>query len=338
MKKTIIIIIITVALAVSVWFVYDQLNMPQAEQEPQTSGLPMRVGTYYWPGQFWIEIADQKGWFEEAGLKVELVDTNPDYYGSLKDTVGGKIDMTMFVLFDLMEFNSNGADLVSIINSDISSGADAIVAKKNINNIAELKGKKVGIAKDSYAEYMLGAALKDNGLSGEDVVKVDVQLEDIQPFVDNEIEVFVTFQPFVSEAVEEGNGRIIFDSSEIPGLIPDVFASRKNFIDERPEDVQAFVNVWNKTTKFMMENHDEAFGIIAGIYGESIADVEAFAQEVKILDLRDNQTAFSYSAGFESLHGTARQMNDFMIKNNITDKRLDSTEFIDARFINAIDQ
>jgi NitT/TauT family transport system substrate-binding protein len=330
------VVIGVIIISVSGWFLYQQFGKPIAEEGPKTSGKVMRIAKYYWPGQYWIEIADQKGWFEEAGLNVEIVDTNPDYYGSLQDTVDDKLDIAIFVLFDLIVFNSNEANLVSIINADISSGADAIVVNKNINDVAELKGKKVGVALNSFADYMLDVALNANGLSSEDVVKVDVQLEDIQPFVANEIEGFVTFQPFVNEAVDQGNGRIIFDSSEISGLIPDVFTSRKSFIEERPEDVQVFVNVWHKTTKFIKENPDEAFGIIARLYGESVEDVAAFAEEVKILDLRENKTAFSYAAGFESLHGTASRINKFMIDNGIIDKKLDSTEFLDARFIRAI--
>ena len=28
---------------------------------------------------YWLGIADAKGWFKEAGLNVQLVDTNTDY-------------------------------------------------------------------------------------------------------------------------------------------------------------------------------------------------------------------------------------------------------------------
>jgi ABC-type nitrate/sulfonate/bicarbonate transport system substrate-binding protein len=61
------------------------------ENTPQPSGEVMKVAKYYWPGMYWVEIAESKGWFREAGLNVELIDTNPDYFQSLQDTADGKI-------------------------------------------------------------------------------------------------------------------------------------------------------------------------------------------------------------------------------------------------------
>ena len=110
----------------------------------------------------------------------------------------------------------------------------------------------------------------------------------------------------------------------------------RSFIEERPGDVQAFVNVWHKTTEFIKENPGEALEIIAEIYDVPFEDVAAFAEGDKILDLRDNKVAFSYAAGFESLHGTAKQINDFMKNNDITDMTLDSIEFIDGQFIREV--
>jgi len=37
------------------------------------------------------------------------------------------------------------------------------------------------------------------------------------------------------------------------------------------------------------------------------------------------------------LHGTAKRINDFMKEQGITDKTLDSTEFIDGRFIRELE-
>src|SRR5712691_126502 len=49
---------------------------------------PLRVAAYYWPGMYWIDIANDLGWFREAGLNVAIVDTNADYFASFKRTRG----------------------------------------------------------------------------------------------------------------------------------------------------------------------------------------------------------------------------------------------------------
>ena len=55
-----------------------------------TSSTPIRVGAAYWPGFYWMDVAQEKGWFKEAGLNVEWVDTNADYFASFDDLVSGK--------------------------------------------------------------------------------------------------------------------------------------------------------------------------------------------------------------------------------------------------------
>jgi NitT/TauT family transport system substrate-binding protein len=306
------------------------------EEAPKTSSEVMRVAKYYWPGQFWIDIADKKGWFVEAGLNVELVDTNPDYYQSLLDMVDGKIDTNTFPYFDFVQFNVKDADLVAVVNTDISDGAEAMVAKEEIKTIADLDGKRIGVSSGFYTEYLLNILLKENGLT-EKVFKVEItsdQNDEKAPeeFIKDSFDAVITWEPVAGKVVATG-GHYLWDSSEKHNINGGVQVFKREFIKKRPSDVQIFVNVWYKTAEFIKNNPDEAFEIIALIYDLETEAVQEFVKIDRVLDLRDNLTAFSYSAGFESLHGVVRQINDFMIEQGLTDKRLDSTEFLDSRFI-----
>jgi NitT/TauT family transport system substrate-binding protein len=300
------------------------------------TGQPMKVARNLWPGQLWIEIADAKGWFKEAGLNVELVDTNEDYIASLRDMAEGKMDVNQFVLFDLVKFYAEGTHLVAVINTDVSNGADVILVKKEIMHINDLKGKRVGVSRGTFMEYMLAEVLAARRLSLDDLVLVDQRPEQTDMFIQGNLDGWVTYEPFASRVLSQGNVRKLFDSSNITRLITDTQAFHKSFIDARPGDVQAYVDVWHRTTEFIKENPGEAFGIIAEIYGMTPGEVQAFAQHNQILDLEDNLTAFSYGAGLASLHGAAQRINRFIKKNGITDKTLDSTEFLDGRFIQEI--
>ncbi len=334
-KKSIIVVVILAAI-IAAGIILRRAG-EKKEEKLKTTGLPMKIARYYWPGMFWIEIADKKGWFKEAGLNVELIDTNPDYYASLDDAVAGKIDVQGFYFYDFINYNLKGADLVAVLNHDLSNGIDAIVAKQEIVRIRGLKEKKIGLTEGTYLEYLLSVALERNGLNMGDIIIVDMKGEKTaKEFIKGSVDAIVTWEPYVTEAINKGKGRKLFDTSEIPGIMPAVLAIRRSFIDDRPEDVQVLVNVWYKTTQFIKENPGEAFGIIAEIYGVTPGEAQAFAQVDKILDLRDNLTAFSYAAGFESLHGVARQINNFMIEKKMTDEQLDSTKFLDMQFIRGL--
>jgi len=308
-------------------------------KEPKTTDLPMKVGRAFWPGTYWVDIAHHKGWFEMAGLNVVYVDTNPDYVGSLKDMVAGKIDVNGFSLFDLMNFNAAGSDLVMVINADNSSGAEAIVSNSEIQSLKGLKGKKIGVSKGTYVEYILDEVLTREGIDKSDVKIVEILSENAPTELEKaNVDAVVTYEPYVTEILATNAARKLFDTSEIPGISPNGSTFHRSFIDERPGDVQVFVNVWHKTTEFMKENPKEAFGIIAQLYDSTPGDVQAFGQLDRILDLRENIVAYSFGSGFESLHGAARKINNFLIKNGATDKQLDSTEFIDARFLRTLSE
>ena len=336
-KKIIVPIIVTV-IAIAVGIVLWQ-HGEKKEEGPKTTGLPMKITRYYWPGEYWKEIADKKGWFKEAGLNIELIDTNPNYSQGLLDTVAGKIDTNDFTLVDVMKFNVQGTNLVLVVNSDNTYGAEAIVGKSEIENISDLKGKTVGVDKGNYLDYILQVVLERNGLTDNDVVKINISAENAaDEFIKGKVDAIITWEPDVTKAIIKGNGRKLFDTSELSGISPNGYAFNRSFIEKRPGDVQAFVNVWHKTTQFLIKNPKEAFYIIATIYDKTPDEVQAFYRQIKILDLRDNITAFSYGSGFESLHCVARKINNFMIQKEMTNEQLDSTEFLDAQFIRALKQ
>lgn len=304
---------------------------------PKKIDTVLRVARSYWPGQYWIEIADKKGWFKDAGLTVELIDTNPNFYGSLDDTVAGKIDVNNFPLFELIKFNIQGHNLVMVLNDDTSTGAEAIVARKGITTIADLKGKRLGVTADSNLEYIANIVLESNNIPISSVRKVDMPAEDaVKALLAGTVDAVVTFEPIVTEAIKKANGNKIFDTATIRGIAPSGQAFSKEFIANHPDAVQAFVSVWAKTTNYITENSTEAYGIIAQIYKKTDQEVADFTKTDSIVDVRDNVTAFSYAAGFESLHGTSREITRFLRLKGIAKTDLDSTSFLDGQFVQSL--
>jgi NitT/TauT family transport system substrate-binding protein len=311
----------------------------QANQQSkqQLSRVTIRAARNYWPGQFWKEIADKKGWFEEAGLKVELIDTNPDYVGSLQNLVDRKMDENAFTPYDFVLQNTKGANLVAVIEPDISYGIDQLIALPAITSVGDLKGKRVGVGRGTYTEFLLSVALEREGMQLSDVQVVEVAIEDAASALQSGRAVAVfTYDPYSSEAIEQLKAHKIFDTSEVPGLVPSLDVFPKEFVEQYPDVVQAYVKVWHKTTQYILENKSEAVAIISEIYEVEPSEVEAYMQGDKILTLNDNLSGFAYTAGYESLHGNFRRVNQFLIDNGHTDQKLESVEFIDNTFIQAL--
>tara|TARA_R110001592_G_scaffold341482_1_gene630616 strand:- start:8410 stop:9438 length:1029 start_codon:yes stop_codon:yes gene_type:complete len=313
------------------------LSAPKPEARLKTSGLPMKIAHNLWPGQYWRSLAQAKGWFKEADLNVELVSSQENYFSSLQAMVDGKLDNNNFSLYDMITFNLSGADLVMVAASDNSFGADAIIVNSTIQQIQDLKGKRIGLSKNTYLEYMLGVVLNRNRISMNEVELVDLPGEQMtDAFIKGTVDAIATWEPFISQVIEKGKGRKIFDTSEIPGISPAGIVFHRHFIEQRSNDVQAFINVWHKATHFIKQHPVEAYQIIAASYNTTPAQIEALSKMDKILNLQDNLIAYTYAAGIDSLHGNFQEMNKFMIRNQLTEKQLDSSEFLNDRFIQAL--
>jgi len=298
---------------------------------------PLRIGAYYWGGGFWVDIANEKGWFKEAGLAVTIVNTNPDYFASFAELVEGRLDVNDVTLFDVMLLNSKGANLVGIATTDQSAGADGIVARAGIDTVAALKGKRIGATKGTYVEYMLSIVLAREGLAMSDVTLVDMPGEQApERLAAGVVDAVVTWGAALTDAVEKAHGHKIWDSTIIPGISPSLLATRAPVVRERPQDLQTLLGVWQRTTEFIQQHPEEAFAIVARVNKKTLAEVRQFAAVDPLLDRRANLVAFSYGAGFDSLHGSARMMNDFLLKEKLTSKPLDSIALLNDRFLKAM--
>src|SRR5437660_75155 len=107
-KKIFIVFIVLVALCLVGIFILKQKKNLQTQ--PVGMYPVIKIECEYWPGVYWVVIAEKKGWFKEAGLNVQLIDGSIDYNQKLQDMVDGKMEENDFPLYDLMKFNAKGAD------------------------------------------------------------------------------------------------------------------------------------------------------------------------------------------------------------------------------------
>lgn len=298
-----------------------------------TTARPIRLGAYFWPGSFWIDVANKKGWFKEAGLNVECIDTNADYFGSMGELVKGNLDFVGFTFYDFVLTNARGGGLCGILCSDVSYGADALIARPEIRTGKDLKGKKVGVPKGTYLEFMLNVIARREGLDLDNVVTVEINPEfAAKEIVSKKLAAVMTWEPFATEAVKAVGGKRLFTTAELPGISASVYALRQDFAKSRPEEVHRMVEVWERATEYIKTHREEAYEIVAEVNRKPIEVVRQLAAIDKTLDRHENQLAFSYASGFDSLHGTWRQMNDFMLDRGLIEHPLDSEKYLDASF------
>lgn len=304
---------------------------------PKVAEQPLRVAFQNWPGTYWLCTAGEKGWFKEAGLNVQLVDTSGNCLDSVKAFAEGRLDAYDVVLFDLLVSVAHGTDLVGVIDLDYSYGADKLVARPGIEHLSDLKGKRVALPRGSYLEYIFEVAIGRNGLAPKDVQVVNLAAEKApEALIKGDADAMLTFEPYASQGLEAVHGHNLFDTSQLPGLVPTLMVFPRQLIEQRRDEAAAFVKVWRRTTSFIEEHPEAAFRIVATVNKRPLEEVRRLSQLDRILGRRDNELAFSFAGGFDSLHGAVRQVNDYMIDKGITDQKLDSSRCLDGTFIRAL--
>jgi NitT/TauT family transport system substrate-binding protein len=104
----------------------------------------VRIGVPLFPTvSYPVFIAHEKGFFEKNGLKAEIIRINsePTTYQAL---ISGDIDATSGAPTGLVQSNIQGVPVVSLGSWD-NLVSYTMVTREKIDDLAQLRGKKVGI-------------------------------------------------------------------------------------------------------------------------------------------------------------------------------------------------
>jgi NitT/TauT family transport system substrate-binding protein len=246
-----------------------------------------------WIGYGALYIAKEKGFFEKAGLDVDLkiIEASSDALAAMQ---GGQIDVVASTVDNFSLFAGNGANLSLLMTLDESAGGDGIVAKKDIATVADLKGRTVGVQKGSVSQFLLSQVLDQAGLTINDIKAIDMKSGDAgAAFVAGSIDAAVTWQPWLGKAAANDSGQVLIDTKSMPGLIVDALATRSDFAKEHNADFKAFVKAYFEGVDFMKKDPEAANDIIARNLKMSKETFEGSLKDVRFFTAKDNADFFA---------------------------------------------
>lgn len=306
------------------------LTSPGCSLAPAAPRPPLRVEWTWWPGDWILLVAKDQGIFEKHGIQVEPV-LYEVFDDAIPDMAAEKIDAGFFVVGDLIPIYSND-NLRAIFITDISDGADQVVASPDIQTPADLRGKRIGMAFGTFGELFVQQMLKDYGIQPAEVKFVDINAEAVPDAIPSLIDAGHTWEPATSQALQKGQ-RIIFTSAETPGLIPDLLVMRTSVLRDRPDDVRAFLAAWLEAVEFTKTHPEEAIASIAKLSG--MAPEEISFEGVRLYTLEDNLAAFAQNPGSDttSIYYTSHLYVESLVESGILTVRPDINQMLDPSFL-----
>jgi NitT/TauT family transport system substrate-binding protein len=255
----------------------------------------MRLGMTTWVGYGPMFLARDKGFFKENGLDVELqiIEDAALYMAAV---AAGKLDGNASTIDEIMKYRSPDFCFKAVVALDDSHGGDGVLVQTDINSLADLKGKAVGMNEGSVSQFWFNILLKREGMTEKDLEITNMTADDAAAaFIAGQIPAAVTWEPHLTLVRTKNQGKVLIDSASTPGLIVDVVSLTCDYIDKNPKDVEAFVKGLYKAVDFIKTNPDEAYAIMAkgvGGYLEKPADFAEAAKGVRFYDQARNVELF----------------------------------------------
>jgi NitT/TauT family transport system substrate-binding protein len=209
-----------------------------------------------------LYVADAEGFFEDAGLSVEIV--------------ASATDPSTVVLTNEAHFssgqpaatylpNAEGGDIVGFYSP---TGTYEAFASKELTSVDQLSGKTVGVFGLTdldviYTKWML----EQNGLSVDDVelVAAGPTNEKLAAVSAGGVDAAPLYAP--ANLVAQGQGlNILFETTELDiGQVPTFYIARRSWLEENPNTVVAVIRALNRAHEWLFDpsNRDRGIDIVA---------------------------------------------------------------------------
>jgi sulfonate transport system substrate-binding protein len=197
-----------------------------------------------------------------------------------------------------------GAKFTYVAAESPSPAAQAILVKPDsaLHSFADLKGKKIAVAKASGSHYLLLAAL----------AKANLSLKDIQPaflspadgraaFEKGAVDAWVVWDPYVAAAEKQSNVRILASGKDI-ATYQRYYLAATSFAAARPDVVKIVFAKLKETGEWAKKNPDEAARILAPVWG---------LDESVVLRANDRRTYAVHAVTLENLADTQKIADAF---------------------------
>lgn len=248
------------AAALSTVFVFFGSTSPAFAADPEV----VRLGWFGGPRP-WI-IGKANGMFDKAlGTKVEWVQF-PSGAAALTALASKQVDISRLGSTPTVAAISRKVPIEFIAVASIIVTSERLIAKSGINNVAELKGKRVAYPPGSTAHYALMAALKVNNIAPNQVTLVSLTPADmVAAWKRGDIDAGYVWGPF-SHTMEGDGGKEILATEQLQKngyYVWNDYVVRKEFADKYPEIVVKFLQTFQQTVDMYNKDKEGMVKLIA---------------------------------------------------------------------------
>ena len=292
----------------------------------------VRIGLLPIDDSFPFFIAEQEGFFEERGVRVELVTFNS---ANDKETAleAGAIDgdMTDLIVTALLLKGGTDVKIVSIaLGADKSEGRFVLLAapgSSGIGAIDDLRGVPIAVGNNTVSHYLSYkltslAGFGEDDLETQNIPDLGLRLEAL---LGNRIQAAILPDPLASLAVLQGAAIIADDTQADGNLSQSVVIFTQSAIDSKEAEIQKVMGAYFDAMAFINENPD----------AEAVRN--ALFNFCRIPEpLKNLYPTPSYTPGALPDATSLADVLEWMVKKGLLDTDYSYDDMVDARFVNQL--
>ena len=214
----------------------------------------------------------------------------------------GQIQCMNNTLDSMVLAKSGDLPIKVVAFSNMSYGLDQMIVTKDINSVADFKGKKFGADFGFLNHMWMLLTLKRAGMDQKAVEHV-VMLpqESAAAFASGGIDIDVNYDPFAAQSLKREGSKVLTssltDRTWERGLISDAIACNEGWLKDKPAVAKELFRAWFEAVNWWKENPAEGNAIIAKGLSWPDSDVRLNQHGAIMLNINQNMGAFGVPGG-----------------------------------------
>ncbi|AEG01627.1 substrate-binding protein involved in ABC-type nitrate/sulfonate/bicarbonate transport system [Methylomonas methanica MC09] len=290
---------------------------------------PVTIALNKWLGYEALFLARREGWLDQRQVRLLETESATETMQALQD---GRADGAALTLDEALKVRSAGTPVSVVMVFDISAGADMLVVRPDIRQLADLKNRTVGFEASALGALMLAEVLQAAGLKKSDIKPVSVSIDKHRrAWTRRQIDAVLTYEPVASQLLSAG-GVKLFDSGQVPNTIVDVLVMRNDVLDFGHARAvrHAVAAHFAALNHFNRNPHDAAYRMAEHL-GLSAAEVLPAFKGIILPDERNNYRLLD--GGTPELLRSARRLSRLMWESQLLVREDDLTDLLNPDYL-----
>ena len=220
-----------------------ELSLPNSQTTYLGIHEPVTIGTQRVESAALIYIAEDRGFFTGNGLYVTIMDDHVSGAEAIKGMEKGVVDISVSAEYPLVveAFKKENISIIGCV--DKYEGTYLVACKDlGIENATDLKGKRIGFARGTEAEFYLGRYLELHGMSLQDVALVnDDPSHSADALANGSVDAFVVEYDLICPIKERLGDNMMIWPQQNRQLAFAVMACRNDWMANHPELINRFL-------------------------------------------------------------------------------------------------